>query len=286
METKDLGQQGAKIAEARKNRNMTQEQLANLLHVGKQAVSNWENGKNDLDPETSQNLEHILGIQLRQRQPRTKAAPFMEGIKDLREIRTAKELKTQLDLILDCVPFDSAYSTSVRRVLKLLFLASFAHQTGIEMCEAIATRRDFREAYTITWGDAAFYLEDITYEFNPYVERAFWKNYQGNPATIKTEDILEVAVKYIAEETTDGKPARIADTVSVRDDLDSKYIAELIECGNNAAKDLIGYGLLPNYHSPIGFSLRIALYEFFETCAKVYHILEEREANEYDVPEP
>ena len=274
MNTKELEQQGVKIAEARKNKNMTQEQLANLLHVGKQAVSNWENGKNDLDPETSQNLERILGIQLRQRQPRTKATPFIEGIKDLRQIRTVKELKEQLDLILDCVPFDSAYSASVRRTLKLLFFASFAHQTGREMCDAIGRRRDFKEAYNITWGGAAFYLEEITYEleYNPNVDHDFWENYQGDPAKIKKEDILEVAVKYIDEETTNGKPARIAESVSVHDDLDSQYIGELIEYGNGAAKELIAYGLLPNYHSPIGFSLRVALYEFMETCGKIHCI--------------
>lgn len=35
---------GKKIAEARKNKNLTQEQLAELMAVTRQTVSRWESG--------------------------------------------------------------------------------------------------------------------------------------------------------------------------------------------------------------------------------------------------
>lgn len=36
---------GKKIIEIRKERNMTQEDFANIFHVTRQTVSNWENEK-------------------------------------------------------------------------------------------------------------------------------------------------------------------------------------------------------------------------------------------------
>ena len=36
---------GKKIIEMRKNKNLSQEQLAEVLNVSRQTISNWENGK-------------------------------------------------------------------------------------------------------------------------------------------------------------------------------------------------------------------------------------------------
>ena len=49
---------GKNIRNLRKQKKMSQEHLAGLLHVTRQAVSNWENGKSQPDIET---LEAIAG---------------------------------------------------------------------------------------------------------------------------------------------------------------------------------------------------------------------------------
>lgn len=43
---------GKKIIEIRKERNMTQEDFANIFHVTRQTVSNWENEKSYPDLQT------------------------------------------------------------------------------------------------------------------------------------------------------------------------------------------------------------------------------------------
>lgn len=50
---------GEKIKEARKQKNLTQKQLANLIGAAHNSISDWENNKNKPDPDT---IELICGI--------------------------------------------------------------------------------------------------------------------------------------------------------------------------------------------------------------------------------
>lgn len=50
------------IKDLRKENNMTQDQLAERLHVTRQAVSNWENGKTQPDIETLTQLAQVFGV--------------------------------------------------------------------------------------------------------------------------------------------------------------------------------------------------------------------------------
>ena len=55
---------GKFIAERRKNKKLTQEQLANELGVTSKSVSRWENGKTMPDYSILEDLTKILGISL------------------------------------------------------------------------------------------------------------------------------------------------------------------------------------------------------------------------------
>lgn len=57
-----MGDFGMRLAEARKARGMTQEQLAQLLHVSRQTVSHWENGRALPDLAMAQRLAEELGL--------------------------------------------------------------------------------------------------------------------------------------------------------------------------------------------------------------------------------
>ena len=46
----------------RKSRGMTQEQLAERLHVTRQAVSNWEQGKTQPDVETLSSMAEVFEV--------------------------------------------------------------------------------------------------------------------------------------------------------------------------------------------------------------------------------
>ena len=53
---------GKNISKFRKEQDMTQDQLAERLHVTRQAVSNWENGKTQPDVETLGQLAECFGV--------------------------------------------------------------------------------------------------------------------------------------------------------------------------------------------------------------------------------
>ena len=52
------------IKDLRKEKNLTQDQLAEALHVTRQAVSNWENGKTEPDVETLSQLAAFFGVDI------------------------------------------------------------------------------------------------------------------------------------------------------------------------------------------------------------------------------
>ena len=55
---------GKQIKQIRADRKMTQEQMANELHVSRQAVSNWENNKNLPDLELIIQIAQVFHLSL------------------------------------------------------------------------------------------------------------------------------------------------------------------------------------------------------------------------------
>ena len=53
---------GSRIQTLRKEKHLTQEQLAQQLHVTRQAVSNWENSKTQPDLDMLKSLSDVLGV--------------------------------------------------------------------------------------------------------------------------------------------------------------------------------------------------------------------------------
>ncbi|WP_415310619.1 helix-turn-helix domain-containing protein, partial [Clostridium perfringens] len=55
---------GEKIKNIRKEKKMTQEQMANILNVSRQAISNWENNKNFPDLEMIIKISRFFSLTL------------------------------------------------------------------------------------------------------------------------------------------------------------------------------------------------------------------------------
>lgn len=53
---------GEKLRSARKEKKLTQRELAELIHAAHNSISNWENDQNKPDPDTIQNLCWALGV--------------------------------------------------------------------------------------------------------------------------------------------------------------------------------------------------------------------------------
>lgn len=59
MENNSLGK---KIAKLRKENNLTQKQLADLIHVSDKAISRWESGSGNPDISSLPQIAKVLGV--------------------------------------------------------------------------------------------------------------------------------------------------------------------------------------------------------------------------------
>lgn len=64
---------GIKIAELRNKNHITQEELANMIHVSRDLISKWENNKRRPDYQTLHNLENIFNVETNYFEPPNRA---------------------------------------------------------------------------------------------------------------------------------------------------------------------------------------------------------------------
>lgn len=108
---------GRRIRQARAEKKLTQEQLAEMIGVSKQAVSNWERGENRIDEATKGILEEVLQVDLTTPIKRLERGSMT--VKELEKIDNLDELLGYAEQIIDKTPIDNAFQASVRKLLQL-----------------------------------------------------------------------------------------------------------------------------------------------------------------------
>lgn len=123
------------IKTARKMAGMTQDQLAEKLYVTKQAVSNWERGKNLPDEQIRENIEIILGIKLRNEKMATLYQPPIGGsipsLKSLNEMKSIDEVSSAVDEIINSLTIDN-YEHVVKKMLYLALMELIGYEVYFE----------------------------------------------------------------------------------------------------------------------------------------------------------
>lgn len=112
---------GEKIRQARREKGMTQEQLAQALFVSRQTVSNWENGRTEPDYQTLMRLSELLGLDIGQ----TEEAPNQPEV-EMQESEQKPDAKRKLRLR----PWLMVLTAAMLFVLGLIFLPSVGHEKG------------------------------------------------------------------------------------------------------------------------------------------------------------
>lgn len=118
------------IKMARKKIGMTQQELANKVFRTKQAVSNWERGKNYPDEIAREDLEKVLNIKLHKEDMNSTIdlKPLsVPQLKSLTEIDKLNDLISQVDLIVKSVTVDM-FEHTVRKMLTLTLLEILGHE--------------------------------------------------------------------------------------------------------------------------------------------------------------
>lgn len=116
---------GKNIKQARLEKGMTQAQLAEMLHVTAQAVSNWEIGKNRPDEDIRKDIENNLGIKIIY--TGAMGSGLKMNITSLETITSLDELLKATATFIEKVEVDQCWSVSIKKLLKDMFLLTLGY---------------------------------------------------------------------------------------------------------------------------------------------------------------
>ena len=112
---------GEKIRQARREKGMTQEQLAQALFVSRQTVSNWENGRTEPDYQTLTRLSELVGLEFLP-QEETQTEPEAEEEDRAQKPDGKKKFRLR--------PWLMILAAAALFVLGIIFLPSVGHEKG------------------------------------------------------------------------------------------------------------------------------------------------------------
>lgn len=129
MEKQTLGQ---KIAELRKEKNMTQLELANKLNITDKAVSKWERDISCPDINTFPKLAEILGVSVDELLQASTSSKEENG-----------ESKLTVDLVLKAIPLALSIGVTVLTAIDQIYWEDAVSLLGLAVL--VIAVRNFRE---------------------------------------------------------------------------------------------------------------------------------------------
>ena len=237
------------IKDGREKAGLSQEKLAEMLHVSKQAVSNWERGKNLPDEGCREDIEGILDIKLHnERMAKKVCTPFIRQIpeiKPLEEINSLEELLPSIERIIDSVAVD-AYESTVKEMLYLTLTEMLGYGVYYQLhCHKIYSDED-----PMDWGTIAAELGDFIKVYDKWpLERTTYP--------FRSESLLAKKVEWIAY-MIGGELFEDFDEDGYRDD----YPQQIGRLGEECGYDLLN--LIPDSNTDLMVIYRSAILDVAE----------------------
>ena len=113
-----------KLQELRKQKGLTQEELANKLYVSRTAVSKWESGKGYPSIESLKNLSEIFSVSIDDLISTEKILDFTEKINRERVKNIKNQISSLLDLVISLLFFLPVFADRTDGIIKEVSLFS------------------------------------------------------------------------------------------------------------------------------------------------------------------
>ena len=156
----DITMTSKAIKDGRKKASLSQEELADKLHVSKQAVSNWERGKNLPDEGLREEIERVLDIKLHNEKMTAQIrTPFLRQIhelKPLEDIDGIEELLLSIEKIIESVKMNE-YEPAIKKMLYL----TLAEMLGYGIYYQLHCRKLYSDEEPLDWGIIGSDLSDL-----------------------------------------------------------------------------------------------------------------------------
>jgi len=196
---------GAKIKEARTEKKMTQQELADLLNISRSAISNWESGRNYPDLDTIVRLSDILEISLNKLLREDKIM--------VKEISKEQRKNSKRKILL--------------RIIIPLFIISLCTTSYLLYQENSNVHNTFSPTITETITLENNTEEEKEFEFS-YTKNIFWKkeivNMDGSASEIEIR-IIDKKTNNIIYDYFSIKPGKSYELDSLKSNTD--YLIEL-----------------------------------------------------------
>lgn len=151
---------GKLIKDSRERKKLTQEQLADMVFVTKQAVSNWERGINRPDEATRERLSEVLGIKY---DGLSFKGDTKMDIKQIEDINNIDEASSTITAIMKNISLDTEYESTIRMLLEMTLWTVIGYEQYYNVC-----MNNVDEGYEFDWGVIAWTLRSLINDSESY----------------------------------------------------------------------------------------------------------------------
>ena len=234
----DITRTATLIKRGREEAGLTQDQLAEMLYVTKQAVSNWERGKNLSDEGLRDQIEQVLQIKLHKEKMSTFASkPFLTEVPEIKQLESIGEINELLGVVETIIASIKLkeYESVVKKLLYLTLVTLLGYEIYYEKhcCKYYSGEHDDE----LDWASTACNLRDLIKNYDLWPMGKRWRDFRAESFIGKKFECMASRIGGELFEDFDD------------DGYCDGFVQQIGRCGESCGYDMIN--LLPDSNTDI-----------------------------------
>ncbi len=234
----DITRTATLIKRGREEAGLTQDQLAEMLYVTKQAVSNWERGKNLPDEGLRDQIEQVLQIKLHKEKMSTFASkPFLTEVPEIKPLESIGEINELLGVVETIIASIKLkeYESVVKKLLYLTLVTLLGYEIYYEKhcCKYYSGEHDDE----LDWASTACNLRDLKKNYDLWPMGRSWREFRAESFIGKKFEFMASRIGGELFEDFDD------------DGYCDGFVQQIGRCGESCGYDMIN--LLPESNTDI-----------------------------------